>query len=360
VKKLICLLFIVIVFGVTGCNSQSQEMLGDYMEAYDQTNDDIVANDDYNDESYDHNSNYIAEIEDFPRSIEWVSHHPWREDYNLEFMPVFRNHFHMIPEDIAQHPGLTANSLSDEDMIREAARIFEAMGHHILITGPDPNSIWSNGVMVMSEDVRVGVEAIGFAQVYFRDGLPLPEGLTLPPWSYPHAPNNPAIKYLTEKFSHALGVAQRDFENTKDDIIPRILDYHFNTISFLPMFTSDGAMLDILEEIRRPLPIDIVLSDKIGYFPIITPDEAIQRMLDGQGSFGVDMGQTRPTEDDIIDTHLVYFGHMLGRNQVEFFTPWYRFTVLTADTNHLQYYFVPAIVTEYLEANPAWAFYPHQ
>jgi len=342
------------MFNFSGCGLQNVNALDDIIETYEYTSDDIVNDDDYDESNMD-------EIEDFPPPREWISHHPWRDDYNIEFMPVFRNHFHMIPAHVyPQHPGLYENRLSVEEMTELAVSTLESLGYEAEIVTRDYNAIWSEGFMAISDEVRVGVETNGSMQVAFRDGLPLPNDMVLPPWSYPHDPTNAAIKYLIDRFAHALGLEQTDFGNSTDDIILRILDYHFNTISFFPVFTSEGTRLDKLERIRRPLPMDIVLSDKIGYFPIITPDEAIQRMLDGQGSFGVDMGQARPTEDDIIDIHLVYFGHMLGRNLVEFFTPWYRFTILTEDTNHFRHYFVPAIQTSYLEANPAWAVYPHQ
>jgi len=361
-KTWLFLLCVVALFSFSGCSS-FQNIVGS-ADVYRYTSEEIINGDCYEERTlYDFGGNDVDldEIQDFSYQSELVSHHPWRKDYNLELMPVFRNHFHMRPAHIyPQHPGLYENRLSEEEMTVLAVSTLEALGYEAEIVTRYYNAIWSKGFMAVSDDVRVGVEANGTMQVTFREGLMLPDGMTLPLWSNPYDPTNAAIKYLTERFAYTLGLAQTSFENSADDIVLRILDYHFNTISFFPVFTSEGTRFDMLGSIRRPLPIDITLSDKIGYFPIITPDEAIQRMLDGQGSFGVDMGQTRPTEDDIIDTHLVYFGHMLGRNQVEFFAPWYRFMVKTAGANHTQAYFVPAIVTEYLEDNPAWAFYPHQ
>ncbi|MCL2217342.1 MAG: hypothetical protein FWB91_10035 [Defluviitaleaceae bacterium] len=271
---------------------------------------------------------------------------------NIEMMPVFRNPLHMLPAEFAQHEGLSANALSDEEMAEIAENIIVAMGFEATSVGiADMHDIiWARGVTATAEGVKVTVELHGFVQVVFENGFPLPDGMILS-WEYHH---QEAIAYLTERFAPILGVEHIAVGDNSGDIVAQILDYHFNGLRFIP--NSDGQ----LGRINRFAPSSIVLREQIGYFPIISPDEAIERMLDGQGSFGVDMGQTRPTADEVIDIRLVYFGHSLGRNFLEAFAPWYELTVQTADTPHLQSYFVPAIQSDYLEANPAWSVYPHQ
>jgi hypothetical protein len=274
--------------------------------------------------------------------------HPWREDYIIERMPVFRNPFHMLPAELAQHEGLSANRLSDEEMAETALSIIAAMGLEAHSTGiADARDVtWERGVTAAAENVRVTVEAHGFVQVVFENGMPLPDGLVFS-WDYPKE----AIVYLTERFAPVLGIGQT---KNNENIVDRILEYHFNYIQFIP--NSDG----MLWQMSRFPPLDVVLTDKMGDFPIITPGEAVDRMLDGQGSFGVDMGQVLPAADEVTGKRLVYFGHSLGRNYLEHFAPWYELIVQTPDTPHLQSYFVPAIRSDYLDANPSWAVYPHQ
>ena len=284
--------------------------------------------------------------------LEWVSCHPWRKDYNIEAMPVFRNPFHMIPAEFAQHKGLSANSLSCAEMAVTAGNIITAMGFEVTDTGAayTHDIIWVQGITATAENVRVTVEPHGFIQVVFDDGFSLPDGIM---FSGEHQ-HKEALVYLTERFAPILGIERTIFENNTGDITDRILDYHFNHINFIP--NQCGK----LGQIWSFPPRNIVLADKIGKFPIITPDEAIKRMLDGMGSFSVDMGQAGPMADEVIDIRLVYFGHSLGRNFLEEFAPWYEIIVHTADTHHFQSWFVPAIDSEYLESNPAWSVYPHQ
>jgi len=270
----------------------------------------------------------------------------------IEVMPVFRNPFHMLPADFAQHEGLSANALSIEEMTAIAENIIATMELEVNNVSKASNAVWSEGITVAAENVEVTVEANGFVQVLFIIGFPLPDGLIFSQ-EYMHRQDE-AITYLTEQFAPILGLERIVFENNDDDIVERILDYHFNNIHFIP--NSNGE----LWQINKFAPLNTVLSEKIGYFPIITPSEAIERMLDGQGSFGVDMGQRRPTQDEVIDIRLVYFGHSLGRNYLEEFAPWYELVIQKDYLDFLKSYFVPAIHSEYLEANPAWSYYPHQ
>jgi|GEM_PF-2023251 len=284
---------------------------------------------------------------------EWVSHHPWRPHYEIGYMPVFRNPFYMLPPGFAQdgHRLHFGNALTEEEMTAQAKELLTALGMEVTGAQPSQNHIWARGITATADEAEATVEPQGFVQIHFPRGIALPEGLSL---AWGDATREAAIEYAAARFASLLGFPAA----TGAGIVERILDYHFNSIRFLPGFAPDAD--GKLREINFSPPAHVVLADKIGYFPIITPSQGVARMLAGYGSFGVDMGQIRPTADDIIDTRLVYFGHILGRNLLFAFAPWYEFIVHTADTHHLQSFFVPAIHPDYLEANPAWAVYPHQ
>ncbi|MCL1997086.1 MAG: hypothetical protein FWG63_12875 [Defluviitaleaceae bacterium] len=290
------------------------------------------------------------------------SHYINSNRYNLNehsyMMPVFRNHFHQIPNEYAQHPGIAENALTTEEMQDLAKNIITAMGFEAIYTRDGRNTaIWFPGVTVSDGNVEVTIEANGHVQVHFIDGYTLPNDLVFT-WEE----NEQASQYLNERFATALGLEKRNrdypiVENIVENI-ENILDYHFNTIEFMPTFApmEEGR----LWRINRPMLAQDLLFDKIGYFPIITPDEAIERMLAGEGSHGVDMGQRLPKIEEVVDIRLVYFGHSLGRNLLEVFAPWYEFIFKMPSRDYFQAYFVPAIQTQYLEANPAFSVYPHQ
>jgi len=276
---------------------------------------------------------------------ESVATHPWNEDYNIELMPVFRNHYSMR----AMHERSDAMDVMLERMER-AEGIALAMGY---AEGDLRRTIRFEQVTVATDTVEIIVEANGSIEMFFRDGFTLPDGITLLRQdSYEFSGD--AIDYLTDHFADILQLSPGIYNNPHYDIAERILDYHFNRVDFVA--NLDGK----LGWIRRSAPQEVILADKVGYFPIITTDEAIVRMLNDEGSFGVDMGQDRPTADDIVDVHLVYFGHRNGQHILEYFAPWYRFSVQTTDADYYQWYFVPATRDDYLRANPAWGIYPHQ
>ena len=305
-----------------------------------------------------HDANDDFEIIEYDFVAGWWGNNPWRADYNLEYMPVFRNHFHSWPAEIAQHEGLSANMLSAEEMTQIAKDIIIALGYEVervsdllpalhIVGGHEKY----RSIIAVSGNIEVAVGRNGLVRVRFLDGLALPDGMIFS-WNQPQ---DEAIEYLTEKFAPALGMEIRTFENTSDDIIERILDYHFNTIRFLPNLNGK------LGEIERPLLIDIVLSDKVGYFPIITPEEAIELMLLDQGvwPFRIE-NESVPTREYIIDIQLVYFTSPLGRAQVQKFAPWYSILFISPAWSNYTHYYVPAIRADYLEANSAWAYFPHQ
>ena len=318
-----------------GCNLQGDDSGRYELAGYDLQND-ALQNDDLQNDEPDRCENGI--------STDFVSNHPWNEGYKIEAMPVFRNPIHRWPAGMARHEGLSANRLSDYEMTTKAENIVAALGMEVETIGA------SVRIVATSANLEVTVESCGVVWVDFDAGFFLPDGIVFL-WG---RPEEEAIEYLTKIFAPALGLSFNIYADIGECIVERILDYHFNRLRFVPGLDDRPAFVE-----RPPLPGD-VLSDKIGYFPIVTLDEAVLRMLDGQGSFGVEHGQTRPIPDDVVDVRLVYFGHGLGRSVLEEFAPWYRFIVKTPCADHFQAFFVPAVQTPYLNANPAWAYFPHQ
>lgn len=275
----------------------------------------------------------------------WEPAIPWEENNGVTTMPVFHNNFRMWPQDFEPRSE-TELLLVAEDILSRG--IFAAMGLTVHDVTTARNSTWGNNITAHAEGVQITVEQSGFIQVLFTEEHVIPAWMDLS-WDSPT--RNASVEYLTNVFASAMGLPPLAEDA---GIVERIVHNSFFGLRFIP--DADGRLqsIDTFENI-------CTTSDLIGYFPIISIEEAIERMLAGEGtSFGVDMGQTRPTAECIIAVEVWYFGHSLGRHVVEAFVPWYSFTVLTPDSHHIQSYFVPALRTEYLEANPSWAYYPHQ
>lgn len=292
---------------------------------------------------------------------EWVDNHPWDADVPVGLMPVFRNPFHALSPDFAIYEGLSANALSVEVLTAIAEELMETLEVEIdridIVNNthmPNPYAVWPARVEARGENVIVTAVGDGSVHIAFPDGFPLPEGISLSWYEERYGDRQKAIQYLSERFAPMLGIPLIDPEQDTRSIVDRVLDYHFNNIHFISNAQGD------LRSMERYALRDMVLIDKVGYFPIITPEEAIARMLDGQGSFGVDMGQPLPAAEDVLDIRVVYFGHSLGRQFLEVFIPWYQLTVRSLYVDYLQAYFVPALATPYVEANPTWVVYPHQ
>lgn len=274
----------------------------------------------------------------------------------VKLMPVFHNNFHIMclamPD--FEKPGVSLHGLSIEERTEQAKSIIEAMGLEVSGINQDSflMSLWTSGVLVSAEGMAVNIEETGFITMYFDGGFALPDGLTLS-WEQQ---NEEAEIYLNELFAPILGVTPFAHE---DEEIARLLNYHFNNIHFIPNF--DGS-IRILE---RHMPANYVLSNKIGYFPIITPEEAVRQTILGYGIISglAPYEMPPPIEDYLLDIRLIYFGDNLGRNYLEVFAPWYQLTFrdhyFGFEDHHLTY-FIPAIHSDYLEVNLAWGRFPHQ
>lgn len=266
------------------------------------------------------------------------------DDDEYTMMPVFRNHFHMIPSEIAEHEGVSKNGLSFSEMTDMAVSTLLLFGENTFEQDSVPNGIWLEAVTFSTGNIEITVEENGFMQIYFFNGYELPNDIV---FSWEEV-NDEAIKFLTEYFAPIIGIEPNPSE------IEQLFNLNGTRVRFMP--NEHG----LLSRIDKLTPISMLLKDKVGYFPIITESEAKERMLLGQGSFGVDMGQALPTIDEVTSIQLVYFGHSLGQNWLEFFAPWYQISIQRDNMDYEMAYFVPAIKSSYLEQNPAWAIYPHQ
>lgn len=134
------------------------------------------------------------------------------------------------------------------------------------------------------------------------------------------------------------------FENS-GSLTERILNYHFNNINFSP---NESSQLTHMRCNRTDL------SDLIGYYPIITTEQAQEQLLSGKYITTVPYeltGAETPAKVELI--------YRNARNE-ETIIPYYRFYIEVPEMNNygdlktFGAYYVPAVHPDYLENVTLW------
>lgn len=137
------------------------------------------------------------------------------------------------------------------------------------------------------------------------------------------------------------------FENSESSL-NQILNFNFKNTEFIG--SEDGRYLSAIRIYNYDL------SDKVGDYPIITKEEALESLLSGRyiSSIAKDINITAET---VVKTELVY-------RQDRYFIPYYKFYVEMPDyrisdngTILKSYgaYYVPAISSEYIDQKQLWS-----
>ncbi len=328
----------------------------------------------------------VADVEDLK------SANPWTGDAELKTLPVYQNVYvssEDIPESVRMTEGLTGRRASQEEMEAAARAVAQELNVEVssvelfpseeLIQrfktqkGEVPKEYqYVNSVTLNCGGGEISIEADTELNIHisFEPGLVLPEEYALKP----DASYEEQIKrgeYLIEQYSKLLHMEKpvlnidrkRSFEGMSfcsvyegaGDLTQQLVNYSMNTADFT--FFSEGELAGI-RLYRRDI------SEKIGDYPIITAEQAQEKLAAG-GYIGGAAAQF-PGEEHIVHTELVY-----PTDQV-LWMPYYRFYAeigfdqlsyppeteaekISRDGRPLKAYaafYVPAIEDGYLERMP--------
>ncbi len=226
----------------------------------------------------------------------------------------------------------------------------------------DPDSLASPLVYAQSGNMSLEVTHPHLTEVFFEPQIALPEEYQITGWHASYEEAYSLAEYLLDTYPELIAMenptidisggdySTRDTGNIQDhhisfydmteDATQNILNYNFNHTDF----TTDGNTGDL--RIYRVYNRD--LSEVIGYYPIISADEA-QKLL-CRGYYGTNVPEEFRDEKYIAKRELVYRSDIMQN----IFVPYYLFYVELSDEydknglNCYGLYYVPAVESRYI------------
>lgn len=301
---------------------------------------------------------------------------PWTPDAVLETLPVYRN----TGADFWREPWISAEREERmRDILKEASKAFEmdhlpvqtflnqdeeALTTQTGISEPHNSSRVSHFIL---EDDRGTLEVSRelITTYFLKVSEPLPDSYrfnygatydellhtahyflksknTLMGLRHPV----PEVSYGNYSYDGTSRHFQLRFFEDGDDVTEQILGYNFTSVAFFP--AEDGNVWAGLRQNHYDL------SEKMGDYPIITPEEAQTLLSEGHGITTVP--RPMPGVDFIRKTELVYRNSPIDA----FYMPYYRFYVEIPELAHdnglktFGAYYVPAVEGRYIENMPRW------
>lgn len=313
---------------------------------------------------------------------ELTSANPWYEGAELDTLPVYRaSGFDSFAVQRADLEPLwdfaysVADSLHlERDRLTPTVYVEHFSGSVVSLVGEMTEAEldscgegqYPTFVNLRGEGVEISVDVQDlWLRVAFDPGLPLPEGYRFS-GTAPYAEQERTAQYLREAYRDLLGMEEPRtviedgdyhtdrmqhyeiaFYEGKGSLTDQILQYNLCPIRFL----SDGEGRLGYLHIRRP-----ALPEKLGDYPIISPEEARQLLC--QGYYLSDVPYAFPGEEAIRRLELVY----RTESWKETLLPYYRFLaelpgsdgLLEEGDDLLTYgaYYVPAVEGRYLTNMP--------
>ena len=283
----------------------------------------------------------------FVRDIsELVNANPWNENISLAALPVFR-----VKNDTSE------NKL--KELITSTAGKLNLKGF---------NSFSNDGGAVSTDNESIKITATDTdISVYFKKAKRLPKKYNFGYYAS-YKDMKKSAEYLKNKYSalfkdgkYILNLYGGDcdiygrqtyhisFYKDSDDIIQRIINYNFYKTYFTPNDSGE------LEQISTYFPD---LSDKIGNYPVISPDKAKELLYNGK--YVTSAPTAIKKSDKTAQTELVY----RFAPWEKYYIPYYRFLVAEESTGNESLekqgfksycaYYVPAVEEKYIANMPLW------
>lgn len=293
---------------------------------------------------------------------------PWSPELSLEVLPVYRN--------TKYNETFVPYGFTEDDMTAEVNRIVSAMGEEILECYYTEATTYQSAYMTAKTyAASIVINGKGYTTIKFENNE-LPEDYRITSESS-LAARNEAMSYLVHQFNDLLAFEQpeiilrsrHDFSYSGEysphfivydragDIADNLLNRYYNYAEFF--FTEDGNLASIV------LQHGLACAEKIGDYPIISPEEARAQLLAGHFFYQgpSEFGQNGVDEEYIAGVELTY----LQSNQNQILIPYYCFYVLCPDyefteevdpelIEELAWYqdcYVPAVDGQYITGVPA-------
>lgn len=304
---------------------------------------------------------------------ELTNGNPWNENVSLDKLPVYKNQV------LRDGAGVPLTGLDVSEMTEKITETANKLGITIgeISTIPteqeieatkkkDPSAVMPEKpyeAQASGDGITIKVDVVGVITVFFDTPLALPQKYSFTDYDMSYKQATDVVSYLIDKYIGLLQMnkpvldilgeyniyAQRSFScsvyEAKGDISERIVNYAFNRASFYP---DDNGYLSIIRRFNTDL------SEKVGDYPIITPDKARELLLNGKYVTSVPLKIS--SEEYIAKVELVY------RNSPfeQYFMPYYRFYVelpeYQRDNGLKSYgvYYVPAVEGQYINNMPTY------
>lgn len=313
---------------------------------------------------------------------ELLSANPWTEETELDTLPVYRNTLVYNDQYQVQNPDfdsmeevaaevavklvpdiesmtLTDNS-PDEEYRKAVTEKLAAVGEEVPQGYFDPTEVIMEG-----EGIKITVGQDLTARIDFDPPVELPAELT-----FTHTATSQEMEESAQWLSVQYGGLLSDMENPTLDqgmadrniyrqqsfeveyfdaggtAEEQILNYNFSRVAFYP--NDDGQLF--LARVYRMGP-----SEKLGDYPIISAEEAKEKLLSGW--YTTSVPYELPGEEYIARVELVYRTGSYEAN----YLPYYRFLVelpeAEREEDHLKdygAYYVPAVESRYITDMTQW------
>ncbi len=291
---------------------------------------------------------------------------PWNEKMVFEALPVYRNNsFNEI--------GIAYPGIGEEAMLKKLNDLtggehgeieYTYIGDYTSGTGISDDFVTS--IEADFGEITIELQSNGGVVAKYNgfEGVELPEGYSFTYSSTSEGEAYKTIAYLYENYGEIIGLAEATFVTSKEynfsgeeirsyniydfsgDIINDMLNFSFNEIQLAP--NDEGKLM--LIRINDKLSC----AEKIGDYPIISPDEAKDMLI--EGGYITTVPCEMPGEKYIANIELIYRSG-IGEN---IWMPYYRFLVELpemAQENGLKNfgaYYVPAVEAEYITGLSLW------
>lgn len=305
---------------------------------------------------------------------------PWNNSPEISALPVYRNSLtynedHTAPDadfnkmrefllDIAVRLGLDTEKITvtddvpDRETQQKIAEKFQSVGEAV------PEGYFAPTMLIIEANgIKIEVDGTMTAKISFEPAVSLPAEYNFSHFAS-YEDTAAAAEYLKTEYKEliAFDAPQTniyggdyniylqqgysiEFFDAGGNNTDRIINYNFNRVAF---YCNDDDKL-FLARVFKP-----DLSDKVGDYPIITPEKAGELLSDGYYSTSVPYEMPGP--DYVKKAELVY---LTGKYET-YYMPYYRFYVELPESereNGLKTYgayYVPAVDKKYISNMPIW------